>query len=352
MTSTTTTQSCVHAAQDPRLEVVDSDDLVYMVHFQEAHRHDPMATRYRGDVFDSRTHDLVCRSQGLIEEVPWVKGHFSMVPAPVYDVPPSTMIRVFCHCNRWYLATNRRLDAYKSRWGNKQTLSFGELFVQLSGLAMGDLSMAGLDPAQTYTFFVVHDESVHRGLHGVYWMKPGLGGSESATSSSLPDTLPRVQELPLVTPSTCSTTEPLWGYLWSDGWSWTRITGHRWRLHHEVQGNCSDPRERYLQLQTEGDTDRLAQYLLDRPSVADLKLDDDEAWSTSLKQLLEDPAYRRAVIRNRGALNRWDRLAVEWQHCATRDPVRAVRLKAKALVWWNREKDGPHFERSPVASAV
>lgn len=37
-----------------------------------------------------------------------------------------TLIRMFYYDGRWYIATNRKLDAYKSKWGSSRT--FGELF--------------------------------------------------------------------------------------------------------------------------------------------------------------------------------------------------------------------------------
>jgi len=44
----------------------------------------------------------------------------------VYKALEGTLIRIFCYEGRWYIATNRKLNAFKSRWGSNR--SFGELF--------------------------------------------------------------------------------------------------------------------------------------------------------------------------------------------------------------------------------
>lgn len=39
-----------------------------------------------------------------------------------------TTIRVFNHKDKWYCTTHRKIDAFRSRWGN--TKSFGEIFAE------------------------------------------------------------------------------------------------------------------------------------------------------------------------------------------------------------------------------
>ena len=46
----------------------------------------------------------------------------------IYDSFEGTLLRMFCYNNKWYLSTNRKLDANKSKWGSKTT--FGEYFKQ------------------------------------------------------------------------------------------------------------------------------------------------------------------------------------------------------------------------------
>lgn len=46
----------------------------------------------------------------------------------IFDSFEGSLLRMFFFNNKWYLSTNRKLDAYKSRWASKT--SFGELFNQ------------------------------------------------------------------------------------------------------------------------------------------------------------------------------------------------------------------------------
>lgn len=46
----------------------------------------------------------------------------------IYDSFEGTLLRVFCFNNKWYLSTNRKLDANKSKWSSHAT--FGELFLK------------------------------------------------------------------------------------------------------------------------------------------------------------------------------------------------------------------------------
>ncbi|NDG32425.1 hypothetical protein EB118_20415, partial [bacterium] len=43
-----------------------------------------------------------------------------------YDSYEGALIRMFYYKNKWYLSTNRKLDAYRSKWASKE--SFGSYF--------------------------------------------------------------------------------------------------------------------------------------------------------------------------------------------------------------------------------
>ena len=44
-----------------------------------------------------------------------------------FDAYEGTLIRIFSFNNKWYLSTNKKLDAFKSRWGSKT--SYGDYFI-------------------------------------------------------------------------------------------------------------------------------------------------------------------------------------------------------------------------------
>lgn len=307
---------------------VDSDNDLFMVHFAEPC--EPIYTQHRGDVYSWQTKELVCGSMGLINESDWTPGNMAL-PNPIYEAPPGTVLRVFNHNGVWRLCTNRRLDAFTSKWGNN--VSFGEMFMRALGIV--DLKELGLYVHSACAFLLVSEEWVDSELHGVYrlpWRNTLVVDSPC---------LSRIRPLPIVSRATAQADEPKYGYMWFDGWSWMRYTSRHYREQVELQGNRSDPRERYMELESQ--PDKLAQYLLYRPSIADLKLSDDGAWTDPVHRLMEDAEFRSSVILNRGARARWDQLAADWQQRLSHPPKRAVHLKMRALEWWHREKRTSHF---------
>lgn len=336
-----------------QVDVVDSDHVVYMVHFNDQYyestgRTDNNVSLYRGDVYSKLDNSCVCPSMGLTEEISWgpVKAHG--LPAPIYDSPPGTVLRAYQADGVWYLSTHRRLHASQSRWGGVK--SFQQLFMDMVDVDRyndGDFqtwAKSTLTDGKLYTFLLVHEEWVPNDQHGVYLINiPNMTQNQS---DELSHNCFRV--LPEVSSSMAHQQEPQWSYLVFDGWHWLRFTSKRYVDMMELQGHCPDTRERYLELVSANDTEKLGQYLLSRPSVADMKFEDDHAWRTVLRRLLEDAEFRHQVIVNRCALQRWNKLAVQWQERGMHSVKHGVKLKARALTWWHREKDVSHFATDMV----
>lgn len=103
---------------------------------------------------------------------------FSSFSLRFFDAYEGTLIRVFSHNNKWYLSTNKKLNAFKSRWGTKT--SYGEYFVnalqyeaKVSNLFRDRLKLEGeeefepnvlldrlfnsLDSEKQYMFFIIND---------------------------------------------------------------------------------------------------------------------------------------------------------------------------------------------------
>ena len=55
-----------------------------------------------------------------------IQQNINLEESVVYDSYEGTIIKVFYHGSKWYICTNRKLDAYKSNWASKE--SFGMLF--------------------------------------------------------------------------------------------------------------------------------------------------------------------------------------------------------------------------------
>lgn len=68
-----------------------------------------------------------------------------------------TLIRVFWYKDRWHISTNKKLNAFKSRWSSRK--SFGEMFQETLMAISGDPNcletmLQALDPERVYLFLV------------------------------------------------------------------------------------------------------------------------------------------------------------------------------------------------------
>ena len=94
----------------------------------------------------------------------------------IYDSFEGSLLRMFCYNGKWYLSTNRKLDANKSKWSSKTT--FGEFFKKAleheivvnqlfcDAIVKGDPSntmclmskfLNILDPAKQYMFLLLNN---------------------------------------------------------------------------------------------------------------------------------------------------------------------------------------------------
>jgi hypothetical protein len=120
---------------NPKIRLVDSDpenhiDLFCYETCDESD--DDIVKSCRGIVFDKDK--VVFRGFSFTPEYTLsndsekINSILSSFPCKIYDSYEGTLLRIFCHNNKWYISTNRKLDANKSKWGSKT--SFGEYFKQ------------------------------------------------------------------------------------------------------------------------------------------------------------------------------------------------------------------------------
>jgi len=116
---------------------MDSDEQVEMFNYTECDNVAPVEVKKtRGIVIDKITKNQIVGSFGYTEtytkEDEEVLGNlFSNLSSGEWTFfysLESTLLRVFYHHDQWYLATHKKLDAFKSRWSCRST--FGELFVE------------------------------------------------------------------------------------------------------------------------------------------------------------------------------------------------------------------------------
>lgn len=121
--------------------------------------YDDIERSVRGCIFDGN--DLVIKSipysyETVVNHNLKIKENFEIEAfqnLKFYLAREGTTIRVFNHKDKWYCTTHRKIDAFRSKWGN--TKSFGEIFAEnvLSkcGKTLEEF-YENLDKDLTYTF--------------------------------------------------------------------------------------------------------------------------------------------------------------------------------------------------------
>lgn len=340
--------------QGGQVEVVDMNDDVFMAHFAEDAK-DTSAVVYRGSVFawdDCDNH--VCPSTGLIEEFELGKGRKRTETTCSTPFFPGTCLRLFFAFDRWYLCTNRSLSAFSCIWSTLEKQTFGALAGRALGLDGSTEQWDNYCDTQLrrdtkYLLWLVHEEYVRADDHGLYLLSTlkntNLDVWGQTNFIAPPRGMRDGQWLPSPMRKPGGEQEVEWGYLFFDPATehcW-RETTEKYRYQQFLQGNERNPRRRYMQLeamQSESWT-LLADYLALRPSVADLKLQDD-ADLGHIYPLLSDPELVDQLPAH---------LADEWRNLAAkRHSVGRTRLKIDtrlaALSLWRRTRQ--HFESGSV----
>ena len=167
-----------------KLRWIDADEHCRLLHYDTA-QYDAMAAseqktaallrRVRGWIFDTAT--KACLSAGCGCPTEWEEmseQHDSDEIVDdswrVYESVEGTMLRVHYSSDRWHVSTNRKLNAYQSRWSSPRT--FGEQMEavlrhlvpveeEATPQSMHTMSsfLASLDPSQVYSFLLRNEES-------------------------------------------------------------------------------------------------------------------------------------------------------------------------------------------------
>lgn len=146
MTTTTLTQ---FLAENPDAVITDRDEetnlAIWSTKSVPGAKEESDAGKDRGMVFDgdklvskglSKPNEITVPTceryldPPLSETVPSVKEkieELKIINPRTFVAYEGAIIRVFCYNGKWYTSTNRKLDAFKSRWGGDD--SFGKLFV-------------------------------------------------------------------------------------------------------------------------------------------------------------------------------------------------------------------------------
>lgn len=127
-------EEAVHVLEkgEEGMEVVDEDEHLKLYCFRTCTESDTDEWKMKRSVVKDKDGNTVAVSLPYTDE--YVVRAGEAIPdldvVNEYDVYPSiegTLMRVFQHHGKWYISTNRKLDAFKSYWSSH--FSFGQLFV-------------------------------------------------------------------------------------------------------------------------------------------------------------------------------------------------------------------------------
>ena len=125
------------------ISLTDSIGLLKLYHYTHCDNNSSNNIKEcRGIVRDGDT--IVCKTFGFTPEIPTndetlndiLKPYylenskeFNTTQIKIYESEEGATIRLYHYKDRWYLSTHRKLDAYQSRWGNLNSKSFGDMFI-------------------------------------------------------------------------------------------------------------------------------------------------------------------------------------------------------------------------------
>jgi hypothetical protein len=165
--------------------VVDEDykNKLQLYHYKTCDNDSPLDLKeYRGIV---KSGDLiVSKSFGYIDELTVdinlnenskiLKSVHSFNQTKIYPMYEGTVLRMFYWKHKWFLSTHKKLNAFDSRWGNSNCMTFGEMFIQSfynrnnnPNLTTEELWTVfdnfcfQLDVTKTYVFLLLHDENTY-----------------------------------------------------------------------------------------------------------------------------------------------------------------------------------------------
>lgn len=112
------------------LKDIDYENGLVLTHFNNCDNFSSQSIKEKRGVITDMSGNLVCKSFNFIEEYTpsqVEKMEFDFKNYKFVESHEGTIVRLFNHNNRWFLSTHKKIDAFQSRWGSKQ--SFGDMFV-------------------------------------------------------------------------------------------------------------------------------------------------------------------------------------------------------------------------------
>lgn len=118
--------------------------------------------------------NIVCKTFGYTPEIDvneidlYIKN---LDGCKIYDAEEGATIRVFFHSNKWYLSTHRKIDAYRSKWGNVNSSSFGDMFIDALEWEASNGSLKHLKYESRETLFDAYCDTLDRGKNYTFLVR-------------------------------------------------------------------------------------------------------------------------------------------------------------------------------------
>lgn len=288
-----TTVCC--AAPTEVIRVMDSSPLLELYSYDQCHNEtDHQIRQCRGYIYTTQKEELIASNFGYTQvytmtddlsctELLGEESRWSTEWVFQYSME-GTLLRLFYFQDRWHLVTNKKLDAYRSRWSSR--LSFGELMEIAISKTM-HISYASflesLDPLNMYLFLLRsnHDTRIVCHVHPkmdliIFLGCSSLGEFHYLSFQELPHVLP---ELPRPTVLPIKHRNDLLHYMnhinvmQYQGILATRVGQNNDQIKFlhpqyaslsEIRGNNPNLRYRYLELRQDPEKVKLLYYLYPR----------------------------------------------------------------------------------------
>jgi hypothetical protein len=124
-----------NVSNNPLIRQTDTDEKLKVFSYLECNESsDDVLKQSRGAIFDKDNNLLYTSFPYTTEIDVHDTEYIAELLNPIFDkckvykAYEGCLIRVFFYENKWYIATTRKLDAFKSKWAAKET--FGTLFVE------------------------------------------------------------------------------------------------------------------------------------------------------------------------------------------------------------------------------
>ena len=110
------------------LHDVDTDNGLMLAHFETCTNTSSQEIKDKRGIITTLDGTVVCKTFPFIEEyTPVEVKNLEIKNLRFFDSHEGTLLRLYNYNNKWFLSTHKKIDAFDSYWGSRD--SFGQLFI-------------------------------------------------------------------------------------------------------------------------------------------------------------------------------------------------------------------------------